>query len=113
MKPEDLETHLIPLAVAERMRVSGGSEASRKKLNDLDIDGSQVDEMTGYFEFFFRSERQVEATAVNRETGEERPAIIPIDGFTLDPGDDWALVRWFCTDRSAMKAARTDKSALN
>lgn len=95
MKPSDLETYTIPNAVAERMRASNGSEAARRKLQDLDIDGSTVDEMTGYVHFFFRSARHVEALAVDSETDEQTPAVIPIDGFILDPGNDWALVHWF------------------
>lgn len=95
MKPSDLETHTIPDAVAERMRIANGSDAARRKLNDLDIDGSDVDEMTGYMRFFFRSERRVDAIMVDSETGTQQEANIPIDGFILDPGNDWALVNWF------------------
>lgn len=95
MKTPALETVAIPIAVAERMRNAKGSEAARRKLNDLDIDGSQVDEMTGYIQFFFRSKRRINAMMHNPETGEHTPANIPIDGFILDPGNDWALVNWF------------------
>jgi hypothetical protein len=95
MKPSDLETHTIPDAVAERMRIANGSAAARRKLNDLDIDGTSVDDMTGYMRFFFRSERHIDAMREDPETGEQQPAVIPIDGFILDPGNDWALVNWF------------------
>jgi len=109
MKPSDLDSATIPEAVAERMRIGNGSEAARRRLSDLDIDGTLLDEMTGYMHFFFRSSRQVEGLREDPDTGEQEPAIIPIDGFILDPGDDWALVHWFV--KGAPPAERT--SLLN
>lgn len=106
MKTSDLDTAAIPAAVADRMRRAKGSEAARRKLNDLDIDGSQVDEMTGYVQFFFRSPRRINAMMEDPKTGEHSPANIPIDGFILDPGNDWALVNWFLQPKKPAPGAK-------
>ncbi len=88
-----MKTVDIPNAVAERMRVSSSEEA-RKKLNTLGIDGTYVDEKTGYMHCKFRGSRRVDATK-HHPDGKEEPVNMPVDGFVLDPSNDWALVSWF------------------
>lgn len=89
-----MKTLDIPDAVAARMRASGGSEASRLKLNDLGIDGTNIDEKDGFMYCLLRGKHRIDAVKVSPD-GKEEPANIPIDGFVLDPSNDWALVRWF------------------
>ena len=56
-----MKTTDIPRAVAERMILTGGSEEARMELNDLGIDGSRLDDITGYMHFKFRGEHRVDA----------------------------------------------------
>lgn len=85
----------IPKAVAERMRAADGSAEARRKLRDLHIEGSWVDEETGNMHFEFFGERRIDAIQHDKQTGEERTTNIPVDGFILAPKQDWALVGWF------------------
>ncbi len=81
----------IPVAVAVRMRASGGSEESRKNLRDLDIESSGEEERGVVF--LFTHPRNLQVTKRD-PLGDEEQVIVPIDGFMLDPANDWGLKHW-------------------
>lgn len=76
------------------MILTGGSEEARMGLSDLAIDGSALDESTGYMHFKLRGAHRVDALKRSPD-GTEEVVNIPIDGFILNPNDGWVLVQWF------------------
>lgn len=72
-----------------------GEPRTSRKLSQFGIDGSAEEPETGNVQFFFRGVRRVEAIERDKETGAETPVLTPIDGFTLNPNEDWKIVAFF------------------